>query len=60
LPVREKAAEDASFSITRFQPASYKENGNEKIGALLYFRMFISPLREITFVFIRLPGLSGE
>jgi hypothetical protein len=60
LPLREQAAEEVSFFIKHFQPASYNENGNVKIGALLYFRMFISTLREIRFVFIGLPGLSSE
>jgi hypothetical protein len=56
LPLREQAAEEVSFSINRFRTASYNENGNMKIGALLYFRMFISTLSEISLVFTGLPG----
>jgi hypothetical protein len=60
LPLREQAVEEASFSIKHFQPASYNENGNVKIGALLYSGIFISTLRKIMLVFIGLPGLYGE
>jgi hypothetical protein len=60
LPLRDQAAKDVPFSIKHSHPASYNENGNVKIGALLYFRMLISSLREIRFVFIGLPGLYGE
>ncbi|MGA7793335.1 MAG: hypothetical protein WCA19_09865 [Candidatus Acidiferrales bacterium] len=60
MPLREQAAEDVSFSIKHSHPASYNENGKVKIGALLYSRMVISTIWEIMFVFIGLPGLSGE
>jgi hypothetical protein len=48
------------FSIKHSHPAGYNENGNVKIGALLYSSIFISTLWKIMFVFIGLPGLSGE
>jgi hypothetical protein len=59
LRLRNQAAKDVSFSIKHSHPASYNENGNVKIGALLYFGMFVSTLWGIMFVFIGLPGLSG-
>jgi hypothetical protein len=60
LPLREQAAQDVLFSTNRYRPASYNENGNVSIGALLYSGIFVATLWEITFVFIGLPGFSGE
>jgi hypothetical protein len=60
LPLRDQAAEEVLFSTNRYRPTGYNENGNLRIGALLYSRIFVATLWEITFVFIGLPGLSGE